>query len=214
MPGNRVALTSRTVVTGAPGANLTHTFDWSSNGSLELWRLNFPYGGRLRWERSNIAAPNGQMVRGVSTRYLMMSSGGTEYAYTLSLNAGTGITELDDADGKSRKRWEFETNPANQYYGLVKKQLQYSRVPALTTMRQTDLTWAVNGLGNPYIQAQQTTIDVGQSYAKTMRSEQTVDVRGNLTQSKLFDFGNLSTPKWVYNVCVRPNPVEPVDQSC
>ena len=66
-------------------------------------------------------------------------------------------------------------------------------------MRQTDLTWAVNGLGAPFIQAQQTQIDPGQSYAKTMRSEQTVDVRGNLTQSKLFDFGNLSTPKWTYD---------------
>jgi hypothetical protein len=39
-------------------------------------------------------------------------------------------------------------------------QLQIVR-PALTTMRQTDLTWTVNGLGAPYIQAQQTTIRRG-----------------------------------------------------
>ena len=84
-----------------------------------------------------------------------MSAGAAEYTYSLTRDVAAGWTYLDDADGKSRKRWEFETSTASAYCGLVKKQMQIAK-PALTTMRQTDLTWAVNGLGRPYIQAQQT----------------------------------------------------------
>ena len=94
---------------------------------------------------------------------------------------------------------------ASAWYGLVKRQLQIAK-PALTTMRQTDVTWTWTGFGSPYIASQTTTIDPGQSYAKTMKSEQTLDLFGRLTVSKLYDFGALSTPKWETGVTYLSGP--------
>ena len=117
-----------------------------------------------------------RMLRGLRGH---MRTGGAERFERRSTHLFSGAGHCDGVD--------FEVSAAT--HGRAKREMQIAK-PALTTMRQTDLTWAVNGLGRPYIQAQQTQIDPGQTYAKTMRSEQTVDVRGNLIQSKLSDFGN------------------------
>jgi hypothetical protein len=83
-----VALKTRTTVSGAPGATLTTTFDYSANGSLELAKVTFPYGGTLRWDLANIGTT--QQVRGVNYRHLRMSAGATEYTYTLNRNVASG----------------------------------------------------------------------------------------------------------------------------
>ncbi len=195
-----VTMTSRTVVSSVPGASQTYGFDWS--GGYELNKVTYPYGGTLRWDYTDMV--NGsQKVRGVGARYLKMAVGATEYTYGLTRDVPNGTIDLDDADGKSRKHWEFEMSTANPYYGLVKRQAQYSRLPTQTTMRQVDLTWSATGIGAPYIQRQDTTIDPGTSYVKTVRSEQTVDVRGNLVQSKLYDFGNTTTAKWFTTILIN-----------
>jgi len=44
-----------------------------------------------------------------------------------------------------------------------------------------------------------TTLDVGKSYQKQSKTEQTLDTHGNLLQSKVYDYGNLTTPARTYN---------------
>src|SRR5262249_25577463 len=59
---------------------------------------------------------------------------------------------------------------------------------------QSDFTWMQDANGNSYISRTDATADPGQSYAVTARTEQTVDVNGNVTQVKNYAYGNLSTP--------------------
>ncbi len=43
-----------------------------------------------------------------------------------------------------------------------------------------------------------TTADQGQSYQKQSKTEQTLDTHGNVTETKLYDYGNLTTPARTY----------------
>lgn len=99
----RTALISRTSVSSEAGASLTHGFEYHVLGpdsTLELARVNFPYGGRLQWNYVETTTASNQKVRGVGTRLLKMSSTGTEYSYALARDLGAGWGYVDDADGK------------------------------------------------------------------------------------------------------------------
>jgi len=52
--------------------------------------------------------------------------------------------------------------------------------------------------GTPYISAALTTLDMGAAFQKQSKIEQTVDTHGNLTQYKIYNYGNLTTPARTY----------------
>src|SRR5262249_2019538 len=73
------------------------------------------------------------------------------------------------------------------YIGLQAS--MYQRPAGGTVLRQVDSTWTQTANGNPYIQSSVTTLNSVQS-----KSEQTVNDHGNVTVSKVYDYGNLVTP--------------------
>ncbi len=64
--------------------------------------------------------------------------------------------------------------------------------------RKKEFTWTRDSNGNPYIASVLTTADEGQSYQKQSKTEQTLDTHGNVTETKLYDYGNLTTPARTY----------------
>ncbi len=51
----------------------------------------------------------------------------------------------------------------------------------------------------PAVQSVTTDLDPNTANAKTMKTDQTVDLYGNLTQSRIYEYGNLSTPARTIN---------------
>jgi hypothetical protein len=69
------------------GLNLTHQFE--TNGSGELTKVTFPYGGYLRWDYANQTYIGGRVQREVGTRYLSKDgTAGAERAYVFSHDGG------------------------------------------------------------------------------------------------------------------------------
>ena len=65
-------------------------------------------------------------------------------------------------------------------------------------LRLTNYTWAQDPAGNSYIRQIQNISDPGQSYSVTKQVGQTLDQYGNVTQTLLYSFSNLSTPAKTY----------------
>src|SRR5437762_13921564 len=61
-----------------------------------------------------------------------------------------------------------------------------------------DVTCAQDPAENPYVASALTTLDPGTAYQQQIKTEQTLDAHGNVTQSKIYDFGNLATPARIY----------------
>src|SRR4051812_28766082 len=68
-----------------------------------------------------------------------------------------------------------------------------------TTISQADYTWAQDSIGRYYLGATLSTLDPGQSYTKQSKAEQTADAFGNVTQKKIYDYGNLTTAARTFN---------------
>jgi YD repeat-containing protein len=98
---------------------------------------------------------------------------------------------VNDASGTAHKFWQFNSS------GLVTQ--HYTRaLPGSDRPLQVDSTWTTDANGKPYIGVATTTYDVGKAYQVWKRTEQTLDAYGNLTQMKVFDWGNSSTARRVY----------------
>ena len=82
--------------------------------------------------------------------------------------------------------------------GLV-TQYQGRQLPGPATKTQNDFTWTQDAVFNSYISSTLTTADPGQSYQVQKKTNQTVDIYGNVTQVQNFDWGNLVTPVKTYN---------------
>ncbi len=57
-----------------------------------------------------------------------------------------------------------------------------------------DYTWTQDANGTPYPGATNTTLDAGTGNAATMRTEQTVDIHGNVVQSKVYNYAPGNSP--------------------
>ncbi len=66
-------------------------------------------------------------------------------------------------------------------------------------MHQLNYSWSQDPAGRNYIGRTQDILDPGQSYATTKQTDQTIDSYGNVTQSKLYAYGNLPSPAKTYN---------------
>ncbi|MCC6539427.1 MAG: hypothetical protein IT162_17885, partial [Bryobacterales bacterium] len=186
------------------GPNLVHTFEYGSNGAGEMSRVILPYQGDLRWYHDSFAYPNGQTLREVRYRYLTKQAGAATTTYTLQYDTAAANNVhawgmVDDPNGISRKQWTFNSaSPTDPYFGLVNLQQDIDKATS-TAKNTTAFTWTADGRGNRFITASLSTIDPGTAYQKQLKSEQMLDLYGNITWSKAYDFNNLTTPKMTYN---------------
>jgi len=182
--------TTRLLTQVRDALNLAHNFQYGSNGSGEITRVILPYGGDLRWDYRDFTYAGNRTLREVQTRSVTPSSGDASRSTHL-------WTTIDDATGGGRRKWTFDVNTASAYYGRPVKFEQFA-LPSATLLRQEDFTWTTDTTGRPYVASVLTTIDPGTAFTKQSKAEQTLDSWGNVTQRKLYDFGNLTTPARTY----------------
>ncbi|HUS08289.1 MAG TPA: RHS repeat-associated core domain-containing protein [Bryobacteraceae bacterium] len=182
---------------------LSNTFQYNTSG--ELTRATLPYGGYLRWDYTTWTYPNSRSFREVLNRYVAYSAGAAEKSFYMERDAGDPSREIhwkarwhdQSKSPNPLKAWLFVYDTTQFNVGLP-----YSYVEKTDTVswhhRWSATTWAQDANGNPYISAVDSSLHVSPAGAATKRSEQTLDIYGNVIQSKIFDYGNLTTPARTY----------------
>ncbi len=181
--------------------NLTHSLEYAGS-SGELSRVVFPYGGYIRWQHQSVTFNAGRTIREVTYRYLVKAPGSAEMAYWMWRD-GNDINRdwhlggsLFDPTG-AIKNWVFYSATGSWWNGLLTGFTQ-QQASGLPPVRTQDFTYSQDPVGNPYIGSALTTLDPGTAYQAQSKTEQTVDAHGNVTQTKVYDFGNLTTPARTY----------------
>ena len=175
------------------------------NGSGELTEVTTPLGGTLGWDyRTYLYTGTGRSYREVKTRQLTMASGGTQATWDVTPVDGAtqhGSTTVSDLGANSSKVWTFGTSGVSQ--GLA---TSYEERGAGVALMHTDYTWTADALGNVYVGTVVNTRNPGSGQVQS-KSTQTLDTSGNLTQSAVYDYGNLSTPvkSYAYTYLTDPN---------
>ena len=163
----------------------------------DLRQVQLPYDGAFTYGYRSWTFSGNVTIRQVQDRYLRKDTGAALNQYSVYRNDNPADTihqwtQVKDVTALSEKIWSFNTNSGLFTYGL--QSVFQQRATGQGVMQQTDLTWAQDPALNPYVGTAVNTIDVGQSYQKQSKTEQTLDAYGNVTQSKLYDYGNLVTP--------------------
>ena len=183
----------------ATGIGMQHSFTYNTSG--EMTQVTFPYGGYFKYTYGNVTYSSGLTQREIATR-IMSKDGttGSEDSYALTHESSPSSypshqftqVAVTSTTGVGKKKWSFSTSGSN--VGLA---IQYQGLdPAGTTVLvQHDFTWTQDSASNFYIGSTLNTYP-GPAYTKT---DQTVDVYGNVTQVKKYQFGSLTTPARTYN---------------
>lgn len=188
------------ITNNATGLTTSLTYDPSGSGELD--KVTFPYGGYFRWTYANETYAANRTVREVANRYLLWDTGIGERAITFSRDPGDSSRNLPlyrqatDAHANAVKTWY--PNASRTYTGLIATFNESSANPS-TLVRQTTYAWSQDTTGNSYIGSLQQTTDPSSNTPVTKRTDQVLDSYGNVTQSNLYDYGNLSSPSRVYN---------------
>src|SRR5581483_1001361 len=183
------------------GTQLTTSFVYDANGG-ELNKVTFPYGGSLEWAYASYAL-NGRTLREVQNRYLTMSSGDTRHVYQITRDGGDSSRNvhlyggLIDYDSNAAKVWWLQTDTTQINAGLV-TEFDERNYPVQTNLNIQNYTYAQDPAGNPYVSSLLTTVDPGLSTQVQKKTTQTLDSYGNLTQMRVFDWGNRTTPIRTY----------------
>jgi RHS repeat-associated protein len=185
-----------TVTTYGPGTQ--QSFTYTSDNSAALSYAYLRYGGYLHWTYNNVSYTGGATYQQVQNRYLS-KDGVSSTLYPFSHESSTAnlhqYTIIDDPGGVGEKYWAFSLSGANT--GVV-TQYQGRQLPGPVTKTQNDLTWAQDSTGDLYIQSSITTLDPGQSYQVQKRTDQNVDVHGNITQVYQYAYNSLTSPARIY----------------
>ncbi|MBA2303740.1 MAG: hypothetical protein H0W08_14035 [Acidobacteria bacterium] len=181
---------------------LTHAFTYSSGNSGELTRVTLPYSSVLEWEYADFTYAGSRTLREVRNRRRSGPSSLLTYSLTRDATDSsrpfhTSVV-LSDPSGAADQLWSFQADPARFDAGLVTRHDQRV-VPGGAVKARKDFTWAQSTNGNPFISPVLSTLDVGATFQKQSKMEQTVSNDGNVTQTKLYDFGSLTTPARTYN---------------
>ncbi len=163
-------------------------------------------GGTIRWVYGTAQYDGGlRSLREVSSRYMASDvNGALESAAYVFTHDETGnpnptvhaTTKLVDASGVGAKTWKFvtpnTTGAVGWQTGLLSDFVQGQGTAVLS---HDSFTWVQDAAGNPYIGAKVSTLDEGTVAAKSMKTTQTLDQYGNVTQSAVYDYGyGSSTP--------------------
>jgi hypothetical protein len=192
--------------------NYPYQFQYDSAGAGELTSVSFPYGGKIRWAHTGFTYAGGRTLREVQNRYLTMTSGGTEsaaYAFTRpdsqnQYSLHSGLT-LDDPSGTGEKAWTFSPVSGSTWEaGLVTQfEERPSAAHASQPLKRKNFTWVQDSAGQPYIGTVLTTLDPTGANVQT-QTTQTLDIYGNVTQTNIYAYGNLSTPARTYTNTYTP----------
>ncbi len=176
------------------GLNVTTNFEYAT-GAGELTKVTYPYGGYQRWEYGAFTYTGNRSLREVQNRYLLKAVGAAETTYQMprasgdsGLSAHSAGTVIDPSG--ARKDWTFRTDASGPGQVLS---FQERGSTGGSVLRQQDFTWTADATGRPYVGAVVAALDGVQS-----KSEQTLDGYGNVTVSKQYDYGNLTTPSRTY----------------
>jgi len=167
---------------------------YDSDNSGDLTQVNLPTGGGLAWTYRNVTYTGSITYRELATRSLS-SDLVTWATYSLAHETTPAnlhqFTTVSDPSGTSQKYWAFSLTGANT--GIV-TQFQGQQLPGPVTKTQNDLTWAQDSTGNLFIRSSLTTLDPGQSYQAQKKTDQNVDIHGNVTDVMQYAFNSLSNP--------------------
>ncbi len=187
------------ITNNATGLVMSFGYDTSNAG--ELTQVTFPYGGHMRWQYGATAYAQAAL-RGVQSRYLLWDNTIGERSFSMATvlsgnSSVTANTVIADTHANAGKQWIFDTaQDATQ--GLVTT-YQESRSSDGKLLHQVNYTWSQDPAGRNYISRTQDILDPGQSYAATKQTDQTIDQYGNVVQTKLYAYGNLSSAAKTYH---------------
>jgi RHS repeat-associated protein len=181
------------VSVGTTGLGAAHQFGY--NGTGELTQATTPLGGTLGWSYCSYTYSGpGIAYREVQSRTMSSGTFSGAMSNTWNMTTDTGASQhatwtVSDAGANSSKVWVFASGLPASYE---------ERGPGGTALMHTDYTWTTDAVGNPYVGTVVNTANPGANQVQS-KSTQTLDAYGNLTQSAVYDFGNLTTPVKTYN---------------
>ncbi len=198
--GDGTAFGTTTLLQQATNTARNDTFAFAyPGGSGELGTATLPKGGSLGWAYAPFTYSSGATFREVQNRYLTKAAGAAQTTYTFSHDSGVGAvhaqTVVTDPSGPA-KAWFFDTaGPAT--LGLVTSREDRVSTGGSAT-RQQNYTWTQDAAGTPYIATVLTTLDPGTAYQAQSQTTETLDTHGNVTQTNIYDYNNLTTPARTY----------------
>ena len=164
-----------------------------------MTKVTFPYGGSLAWTFRDFTYSDSRVVRDMQSRTLNDTINGNQahsfwhddaHDFNTSNHSQTWII---DATSGGVKMWAFDNATGLQSH-------LYETATGLSNwLRYLDLYWTADSDGNPYIVNSYSVIDPGLSTQQISRTDQIRDNFGNLTQIKVYDYNNQSTPARTYN---------------
>jgi RHS repeat-associated protein len=179
------------------------SFEYSSTGSAELIKVNLPTGGYLRWDYQDMTYAGSRTIREAVHHYVAADST-SEMAYTISHNPADTAnpvhswTTVDMPNGNGQKAWFFNPGVTFGVAGLNTAFEQRAAPSQTPAMRRQEFTWTQNSSGNPYISISDSILEVGTANQKIIRVDQALDAYGNVTQSRQYDFDNVTVPVKTY----------------
>jgi len=179
-------------------------FQYGSNQSAELTRVTLPLGGELQYEYQQRDYPNGRRLREVSVRRLKTTPSASPWTYTFSVIPGdvgqnsVRRRTLADPSGPVR-RWSFVSAGGSETpFGRLKIYEEAADVTAANPMLRQEITWTQDAAGRWYAGTTLTKLDPGTANERVSKTEIVRDTFGNVTTQRVYDYGELSTPKRTY----------------
>jgi RHS repeat-associated protein len=180
--------------------DLATTFAYDPSNDGELTQVTFAYGGHIRWQYGATNYAQGTL-RGVQNRYLLWdnSVGERTFSFARTLDAASdaaATSKLTYSQAQAGKKWTFVVlQDATQGLPTIYQQFRTSDA---TVLDQVNYTWAQDPAGRNYIARTQDIANPSTAYSATKQTDQVMDQYGNVTQTKLYAYGNLSTPAKTY----------------
>jgi YD repeat-containing protein len=184
------------------GVNVRYGFDYQWPWTGELSKVTLPFGGYVRWAVGEVVYTGGRSTREVYSWIHSKSPLGSapdEKSYyighetnTSSLTLHTSAT-VQEPDGSTLKSWTFNANGRVTQHDVI-------AMPGWVSKLRVVPTWTTDTYGKPYIGSTTTTWDLGQGVnEKWKRTDQLIDIWGNVTQTKLYDWNNSTTAKRIFD---------------
>jgi RHS repeat-associated protein len=193
MGGGSFGTTSLLNSVTSTGLNTAHQFSYA-NG--EMTQVTTPLGGTLGWSyRDSQYASGTPKYREVASRTAPIN--GTTNTWNFTTDSGTtqhATVMVSDTGANSTKVWTFGTSGASNRLATSYEE----RGPGGTALLHTDYTWTTDSAGNVYVGTVLNTLNPGIGQIQS-KSTQTLDTYGNITQSAVYDCGNLTAAARTYN---------------
>ncbi len=203
-PFTGAAFGTATMLTGVENetVDLGHTFTYGTNGSGELVKAVLPKGAELEWAYGTADYGNGKSFREVTSRWLRAASGAAQWGYAVQGYGASGASCVQartvvDPSGPD-KAWIFEQNPALTNYGLVTAYEERKLTPSFQVLLRQENTWVLDSRGRPYVGTAHTWLEPWTANERISKVETVRDDLGNVTEQRLYDYGQLTAPARTY----------------